>query len=62
MIYIDLDKRRYRIIKSADQSDNLIKTKTTNTEGIKYLFIDEVQNVDGNIILPIKFLLCIKYR
>lgn len=47
IIYIDLDKRGYRNIKSADQLDALIEEKTMNIKGIKYLFIDEVQNVDG---------------
>ena len=47
IIYIDLDKRGYRSIKSADQLDSLIEEKTMNINGIKYLFIDEVQNVDG---------------
>ena len=47
IIYIDLDKRGYRNIKSADQLDALIEEKTMNIKGTKYLFIDEVQNVDG---------------
>lgn len=47
IIYIDLDKRGYRNIKSADQLDALIEDKTMNINGTKYLFIDEVQNVDG---------------
>lgn len=47
IIYIDLDKRGYRNIKRADQLDALIEEKAINIRGIKYLFIDEVQNVDG---------------
>lgn len=47
IIYIDLDKRGYRNIKSADQLDALIEQKTMNIKGIKYLFIDEVQNVEN---------------
>ena len=47
IIYIDLDKRGYRNIKSADKLDALIEEKTMNIKGTKYLFIDEVQNVDG---------------
>ena len=47
IIYIDLDKRGYRNIKSADQLDALIEEKTMNIKGTKYLFIDEVQNIDG---------------
>ena len=46
IIYIDLDRRGYRSIKNADQLDELIK-KHDNIEGMKYLFIDEVQNVIG---------------
>ena len=46
IIYIDLDKRGYRNIKSSDQLDALIEEKTMNIKGTKYLFIDEVQNVD----------------
>lgn len=47
IIYIDLDKRGYRNLKSTDQLDALIEEKTMNIKGTKYLFIDEVQNVDG---------------
>ena len=46
IIYIDLDRRGYRSIKNADQLDELI-AKHDNKEGMKYLFIDEVQNVIG---------------
>ena len=46
IIYIDLDRRGYRNIKNADQLDELIE-KHDNIEGMKYLFIDEVQNVIG---------------
>ncbi len=44
IIYFDLDSRKYRKIKTDDQLDELIAEKST-TEGLKYLFIDEVQNV-----------------
>ncbi len=47
IIYIDLDKRGYRNLKSTDQLDALIEEKTMNIKGTRYLFIDEVQNVDG---------------
>ncbi len=47
IIYIDLDKRGYRNLKSTDQLDALIEEKTMKIKGTKYLFIDEVQNVDG---------------
>ena len=46
IIYIDLDRRGYRNIKKADQLDELI-AKHDNIEGMKYLFIDEMQNVNG---------------
>ena len=46
IIYIDLDRRGYRSINNADQLDELI-AKYDNIDGMKYLFIDEVQNVTG---------------
>lgn len=46
IIYLNLDKRGYKSIKTADALENIIdklcKSKKTN-----YLFIDEIQNVDG---------------
>ena len=47
IIYMDLDKRGYRGIKNADQLDASIEEKTKNIKGVKYLFIDEIQNVEG---------------
>ncbi len=44
IIYIDLDRRGYRNIKTADQLEELI-AKNETIAGRKYLFIDEVQNV-----------------
>ncbi|MCM1155381.1 MAG: ATP-binding protein [Roseburia sp.] len=46
IIYIDLERRGYRSIKNADELDELI-AKYSSIEGMKYLFIDEVQNVRG---------------
>ncbi len=46
IIYIDLDKRENRKIKTPDQLEALIESKI-KTEGLKFLFIDEVQNVTG---------------
>ena len=46
LIYLNLDKRGFRNIKTADQLDALIADRSPE-EGIKYLFIDEIQNVDG---------------
>ncbi len=44
IIYLDLDKRENRKIKTSDQLEALIESKIKNT-GLRYLFIDEVQNV-----------------
>ncbi|MBO4394813.1 MAG: ATP-binding protein [Eubacterium sp.] len=46
IIYLDLDKRGYRSIKKADQLDELIESCCQSPE-LKYLFIDEIQNVEG---------------
>ena len=46
LIYLNLDRREYRNIKTADGLDELIEQKSA-AEGIKYLFIDEIQNVTG---------------
>ena len=46
IIYLNLDKRGFRSIKTADQLDTLI-AKQSDAEGVKYLFIDEIQNVAG---------------
>ena len=46
IIYLDLDKRGYRKIKTADQLDALIESSAAGAgSGTKYLFIDEIQNV-----------------
>lgn len=44
IIYLDLDSREYRKIKNDDQLDELLETKST-ADGLKYVFIDEIQNV-----------------
>lgn len=46
IIYIDLDSRKNRNIKTADALEMLIESQTTPKEKI-YLFIDEIQNVDS---------------
>lgn len=46
IIYIDLDKRGYKSIRNAEQLDALIES-ATQAKGMKYLFIDEIQNVEG---------------
>lgn len=44
IIYLDLDKRENRKIKTPDQLETLIESKMKG-DGLHYLFIDEVQNV-----------------
>ena len=46
LIYIDLDKRGFRNIKTDDQLENLIDSKVPK-KGKVYLFIDEIQNVSN---------------
>ncbi len=46
IIYLDLDKRENRKIKTPDQLEQLIENKIKK-DGLNYLFIDEVQNVTG---------------
>lgn len=45
VIYLNLDKREYQKITAADDLDALIEQKTAPLPGVKYLFIDEIQNV-----------------
>jgi predicted AAA+ superfamily ATPase len=45
IIYINLDKRGYKNIKTDIQLENLIDEKTKDIDGDKYLLIDEIQNV-----------------
>lgn len=44
--YINLDKRGFKGVKSAQQLDSLIED-SFKAKGTKYLFIDEIQNVEG---------------
>ena len=44
IVYLDLDRRGYRKVKTADQLEKLIEEKN-RTEKLKYLLIDEIQNV-----------------
>ncbi len=46
IIYLDLDKREFRNVKTADSLESLILSRSITKEK-KYLFIDEVQNVQG---------------
>ena len=46
IIYIKLDQRKYRRIKTADALEELVE-QFIQDEGTNYLFIDEIQNVKG---------------
>ena len=46
IIYINLDKKGFKSIKKADELENLIDS-LSNVKGNKYLFIDEIQNVEN---------------
>ena len=46
MIFLDLDSRKYRKIKTDDELEKLIDSQS-NADGLKYLFIDEIENVKG---------------
>lgn len=47
IIYLDLDRRENRHIKTADELEKLIEVNIKDNEHLNYLFIDEVQNVDN---------------
>ena len=47
IIYIHLDKRPYKSIKNTEKLEEVIDSKADGVSGIKYLFIDEIQNVKG---------------
>lgn len=46
IIYLDLDSDEYAGVETASELRKLIEVKCTG-DGLKYLFIDEIQNVDG---------------
>ncbi len=46
IIYLDLDERKNRKVKTPDQLEALIEANIKD-EGIKYIFINEIQNVSG---------------
>lgn len=46
IIFFNLDKRGLRSIKTPEQLENLIETHSI-TDQLKYLFVDEIQNVKG---------------
>ena len=43
-IYIDLDSRKYRRIKTDDEFEKIVEELSTTKE-MKYLFVDEIQNI-----------------
>ena len=47
IIYLNLEKRPFRSIRTADALESAIDERTPDTPGMKYLFIDEIQNVRG---------------
>lgn len=51
IIYLNLDKKGLKGIRSSNQLESLIDERTKNVKGTKYLFIDEIQNVDGFEVL-----------
>lgn len=46
IVFLDLDSRKYRKIKTADALEELIDS-FASPQGIRYLFIDEIQNVEN---------------
>lgn len=46
IVYLNLDKRGFRSIRTQEKLENLID-ESSKASGIKYLFIDEIQNVEG---------------
>jgi len=46
IIFIDLDDKKYRKIETADQLERTID-QLSIVNGLKYLFVDEIQNVKG---------------
>ena len=46
IVYINLDRRGFKSIKTPEQLEEVID-KSCTAEGIKYLFIDEIQNVEN---------------
>ena len=46
IVYLNLDKRGFRSIRTQEKLENLID-ESSKASWIKYLFIDEIQNVEG---------------
>ena len=47
IVYLDLDSKQYMNIEKAGQLEKIIDEKVNGLDGTVYLFIDEVQNVQG---------------
>lgn len=48
IIYLDLDSKRYRKVSTPDQLEEAIEAAAQKAHGgLKYLFVDEIQNVRG---------------
>ncbi len=47
ILFLDLNSRPYKRISKPEELEAIFETHTKGTEGTKYLFIDEVQNVKG---------------
>lgn len=47
IISIHLDKRPYKSVKKPEELERIIDEKSKDIQGLKYLFIDEIQNVKG---------------
>ncbi len=47
IVYIHLDKRPYKSLKKAAELEELIDSKVSDVTGMKYLFIDEIQNIES---------------
>ena len=47
IISINLDKRPYISVRSAEALEKVIDEKSEGINGLKYLFIDEIQNIKG---------------
>lgn len=45
IIYLHLDKRPYKSVKKPEDLEKLIYEKTAGVSGLKYIFINEIQNV-----------------
>ena len=47
IISINLDKRPYISVRSTEALEKVIDEKSEGINGLKYLFIDEIQNIKG---------------